>query len=59
MYIDRSGTVGHAEIRRSSGHVELDRAALRSVARMRFEPARNLGRVVEVWVSQWVNFPPD
>lgn len=56
IFIDERGAVGDARINESSGHPELDEAAL-SVARvMRFSPARNRDAAVSVWVTLPITF---
>ncbi|MBX6364676.1 MAG: energy transducer TonB [Gemmatimonadetes bacterium] len=56
--VDTDGAVGKVEVRRSSGHPELDEAA-RSVARaMWFSPALRGGQPTRVWIQFPVAFQP-
>lgn len=58
MLVDTVGEVEDVKVGVSSENETLDRAAL-SVARVhRFEPARNRGRAVVVWVSLSISFEP-
>lgn len=50
------GTVGVAEVRRSAGHAELDRAALDAIRAARFVPAQRNGVAVSVWVEIPIQF---
>lgn len=56
VFIDENGRIQAARIQRSSGHPELDEAALRVVRVMRFSPALNRGEKVPVWVAFPVSF---
>jgi TonB family protein len=52
LFVDPSGSVTRFQVYRSSGYDGVDRAAARVVGEMRFEPARNAGEPVGVWVAQ-------
>lgn len=56
LYIDQHGEVQHVVIKRTSGHQELDAAAERVGALMRFSPAFNRDRTTAVWVSIPISF---
>ena len=56
VYVDESGSVIKAVVRKSSGHTELDAVALEVVKVMRFSPAMNRDQRVKVWVSVPVTF---
>lgn len=49
--IDETGRVVKTQLNESSGHQELNMAALRVANEMRFTPAYNRGEPVSVWVS--------
>jgi len=52
IFVDIDGWVKNARVRRSSGNVELDQAALAAVREIEFIPARNeQGNIVPVWIS--------
>lgn len=55
-YISAEGTVGEAEISRSSGHQELDEAALVAVRRAQFEAATRNGLPVASWIKVPISF---
>ncbi len=62
LWVDSTGTVDVTDLRASSGVTELDQAALRVAPRVRFEPARRLGKPVGTWVQFNVQFranPPE
>ena len=50
------GRVGKALISSSSGHTQLDQAALEVARVYRFEPAMNRDRAVPVWVVFPITF---
>lgn len=56
FYVDEQGMVRQAMVRRSSGHPELDRAALRVARIARFSPALDDGEPVAVWISLPISF---
>jgi TonB family protein len=56
FFIDAEGRVGNVLISRSSGHAQLDEAALRVAATYRFAPAMNRDQAVPVWVTFPVTF---
>jgi len=56
FFIDKEGRVSETRIQQSSGHPELDQAALRVAAAMRFSPARNREEPVPVWVAFPITF---
>jgi TonB family protein len=51
FFIDETGTVQRAQLSRTSGHAELDDAAVELARKMRFSPARNGDSTVPVWVE--------
>jgi periplasmic protein TonB len=51
FFIDTDGRVLHARLHTSSGHPQLDEAALRVAPEMRFSPAMNRDKRVQVWVE--------
>jgi periplasmic protein TonB len=55
-HILNDGSVGVAEVRRSSGRSDLDRAALDAIRASRFIPAERNGRAVTVWIEVPVQF---
>lgn len=55
-YINPEGQVEATRIQQSSGHAELDRAALRVAATMEFSPALNRDEPVGVWVAFPITF---
>lgn len=54
--IDEEGVVQRVQVNKSSGYEEFDQAALRVGALMEFEPARNRGEKVPVWVAFDITF---
>lgn len=56
VLVDRRGRAVQVKVAESSGHGILDRSALQSVRRWRFEPARRFGRPIEMWVQVPVRF---
>ena len=55
FYISDVGRVLHSEIYQSSGHEELDRAALRVATAYRFTPAMNPERAGSI--ATWIQLP--
>lgn len=55
-YINADGSVGEVQVAKSSGHSELDEAALAAVKRTKFEPAKRGDEVVAAWVRVPVTF---
>jgi periplasmic protein TonB len=51
FFIDTNGSVLQARLHTSSGYPQLDEAALRIAPQMRFSPALNRDRRVQVWVE--------
>lgn len=51
FFLDTDGRVLETRIQRSSGHPQLDEAALRVAEAMRFSPALNRDKEVQVWVQ--------
>lgn len=51
FFIDETGKVGETQINQSSGHAQLDEAALAVADIMQFTPAQNRDTNVAVWVS--------
>jgi TonB family protein len=56
LYIDESGRPQKLKINKSSGRIELDRAALRVAGLMQFSPAENMGKIVPVWIQVPITF---
>jgi periplasmic protein TonB len=56
FYLDTTGRVVRTLIARSSGHGEMDQAALDVADVMRFRPAKNRDRIVDVWVQIPITF---
>jgi len=50
------GTVGDLEVRETSGHAMLDRAAVKTVRKWKFEPALREGRPRTMWVEVPIRF---
>jgi periplasmic protein TonB len=51
FFIDEAGRVQRHQIKKSSGHDQLDQAAIRVAQIMEFTPALNRDRRVPVWIS--------
>jgi len=58
FFIDADGVVGNAQLSESSGHSQLDNAALRVAPNIEFTPALNRGEPVAVWVELGITFEP-
>jgi TonB family protein len=56
LYVGEEGSVASSEVKTSSGHAELDRAAVSVAYYMHFKPATDNGTPGPVWVSQWLTF---
>lgn len=56
FFIDEQGRVKDTRIDKSSGHDQLDQAALRVADIMEFSPALNREKRVQVWVSLPITF---
>jgi periplasmic protein TonB len=56
VLVDRQGRAAQIRVAQSSGYPILDRSAIESVRRWRFEPARRSGRPIEMWVQVPVRF---
>lgn len=56
LFVDETGAVTNTRLRGSSGHEALDEAALRVAETMRFQPARNEGADVAVWIALPMQF---
>lgn len=56
VWVSREGRAGKVELAQSTGSPRLDRAALETVSRWRFEPARENGAPVEQWVIVPIKF---
>ena len=50
------GSVGHLEMKKSSGYDLLDRSALEAVRGWKFSPAKKMGRPINMWVDVPVRF---
>jgi TonB family protein len=58
LLVDEAGAVHEARVARSSGFPELDAAAKRVAAGMRFAPEQRLGRISTTWVEFPLVFRP-
>ena len=56
VFIDEEGIVRNQSVSRSSGHKELDDAALEVVQVARFSPAINEGRKIALWITMEITF---
>ncbi len=56
FFIDEEGRVQDTRIEQSSGHAQIDDAALRVAAEMEFTPAYNRDTAVPVWVAFPITF---
>lgn len=56
IYVAEDGSVASSQVKTSSGHAQLDQAAVSVGYFMYFEPARDEGEPRGVWVSQWITF---
>lgn len=56
LYLDYDGTVLKRQLNRSSGYTLMDEAALKVAEIMKFSPAKNRDKAVQVWVSQPITF---
>jgi protein TonB len=56
VHVDASGAPAQVELKQSSGHTRLDQAALDTVQRWRFTPARQGSAAVAGWVIVPVSF---
>lgn len=56
VLVSEQGAVGRVEILHSSGHTQLDSAAVRGARALRFQPAMRNGRRIEVWATVPVSF---
>lgn len=56
IHVRADGSVGDIIVERSSGHPDLDAAAMEAVKVSRFEPARRGGQAVDQWVILPVSF---
>lgn len=56
FFIDENGRVQDTRIQQSSGHAQLDEAALRVADIMQFTPALNRDKKVPVWVAFPITF---
>lgn len=54
--VDESGNVTTSSIKRSSGHKELDQAALQAVGRWKFNPATKAGKKIKATCTVPFNF---
>ena len=59
VFIDSEGAVRNARVARTSGHAELDSAAVKVARGTRFTPARNRNAPVDVWVQIPIVFSAD
>ena len=57
--VDTAGGGSSGAVKTSSGHDDLDCAAMQVGDVMTFEPATNQGQPAETWVSEWVEFRPE
>jgi TonB family protein len=56
FFVEETGEIGRLMVNESSGHEELDDAALRVAASIQFTPALNDGDPVPVWISLPITF---
>lgn len=56
IYIDATGTVGNALIKKTTGNRELDAMALQVARLMRFSPARDGDKAVDIWIEAPIKF---
>lgn len=56
VFVRSDGTCGDLELKQSSGFAPLDKAALDTVKRWRFVPARLGNTPVDSWVDQAIAF---
>ena len=56
LLVDEGGRVAKQQIEKSSGFLELDRAAFRVMRQARFSPAKHCGEPVAVWVMLPITF---
>ncbi len=56
IHITELGTVDSVELRRSSGHAELDSIALEGAKRLEYHPARKEDEATAVWAELPVRF---
>jgi protein TonB len=59
VLVSAEGRADELEVRTSSGSSRLDQAALASVKRWRFEPARQGGQAIAAWVLVPISFHLD
>lgn len=59
VHVDTTGGGRSGAVKTSSGHDDLDCAAMRVADIMEFEPALDGGRPVAAWTSRWVEFLPE
>jgi periplasmic protein TonB len=55
-YVTEQGRVQQVQVEQSTGHRDLDQAAVEAVGRWRFEPARRGRQPIAMWVSIPVKF---
>ncbi|HKQ30097.1 MAG TPA: TonB family protein [Burkholderiales bacterium] len=56
VFVNPDGSAREVQVRTSSGHVRLDRAAKQAAERWKFVPARNGSVAVGAWVEFTINF---
>ena len=56
VLVDPQGRVDSVEVKESSGHEDLDEAAVEGARELRFQPGRKNGERVEVWARVPVHF---
>lgn len=56
VLVDKKGAVAELQVKKSSGHVSLDRMALKSVKYWLFTPATEGGGAVTMWVDVPISF---
>ena len=56
VLVSQRGTVSQIRIKKSSGYWILDTAAIKAVKDWKFEPGRNKGEIVQMWVEQPIRF---
>jgi TonB family protein len=56
VLVSETGAVKRVEVMQSSGHAQLDSAAVEGARDLRFQPAMRAGRRIEVWATVPVAF---
>lgn len=59
LHVDDAGRLTEARVKDTSGHAELDEAAISVARTMSFSPAEHEGSPTDVWVAQSITFEAD